>query len=99
MLYEGYTLIEVKAYFKGVEFDLEETPTKEQAQAMLLYLNSLGDAVFVKEGTMYEPENDVNNVDLSEVGYWFKREIEYILEDWGAEGLNIMENGLEVFAE
>ena len=86
----------IKAYFKGVEFDLYGEPNKEIAQAELLYLNSLGDPVFTKEGTCFEAENDINNVDISEVGFWFTRLCEVESEEQGAE-FGIYENGLEVF--
>lgn len=86
----------IKAFYKGVEFDIHEEPTKEQAQAMLLYLNSLGDPVFTKEGTCFEAENDINNVNISEVAYWFARLCEVESEEQG-EHFAIYENGLEVF--
>lgn len=86
----------IRAFYKGVEFDITKTPTKEIAQAELLYLNSLGDPVFYKGDNWRIPENNIENVDINEVAYWFLRLCELDTYEQGEE-FYINDYGLEVF--
>ena len=91
----------IKAFFKGEPFELNNPNKREIVQAMLLYLNSLGDPVFHKEGKPFEAENNLNNVDYWEVVYWFNKEVEIEREEQSApdDEFCIYEFGFEIYEE
>jgi hypothetical protein len=96
----GWTPL-IKAFFKGEPFELNNPNKREIVQAMLLYLNSLGDPVFHKEGKPFEAENNLSNVDYWGVVYWFNKEIEIEREEQSApdDEFCIYDYGFEIYEE
>ena len=66
---------------------------KEVASEVLEYMNSLGDPVFPKEGTDYEAETEVDNVDIDELYSVFMQELWYDYEDTKGMGYDFYVGG------
>ena len=66
---------------------------KAVASEVLEYMNSLGDPVFPKEGTDYEAETEVDNVDIDELYSVFMQELGYDYEDTKGMGYDFYVGG------
>jgi hypothetical protein len=66
---------------------------KEVASEVLEYMNSLGDPVFPREGTDYEAETEVDNVDINELYSVFMQELWYDYEDTKSMGYDFYVGG------
>lgn len=66
---------------------------KAVASEVLEYMNSLGDPVFPKEGTDYEAETDVDNVDIEGLYSVFMQELGYDYDDTKSMGYDFYVGG------
>lgn len=91
----------IKATYKNEYFDVENTENTEILQAMLLYLNSLGDPVFpISEEEWSEPQNDISKVDTKEVRAVFNQELDNLKNELLENCSTLVDDfGLEVWIE